>query len=137
MSNDSCKNSPALMDGQHVYEIEGVCRYCGEKEPMVETIERVSVKTPGAKCPTAGPINKDLVNGMLLAYEMNGHIVAAQARMDGMKADNKVCETQGLTPMYRYSDFQAEVSNIDRYTSYIRVMRNHLTNKPEGHINHI
>lgn len=63
------------------------------------------------------------VNGLLLAYEMNGHILAAQVRVDGMKADNEVRRLQESSPAYHEDDFLQEARNIESYASYLRVMR--------------
>ncbi len=117
-NNTKCSKSPPLMDGQHIYEIEGKCIYCGKKE---EGPRKTIKPAPGQTIPES--ITQDHINGLILAYEMNGRILAALVRVDGMKADNEVRRLQESSPAYHGEDFDKEAINIESYASYLRVMR--------------
>ncbi len=124
-NNTKCSKAPVLTGEQHTYKyevtdtwVEGVCIYCGEKEggPR-ETIKPTTVQAIPEYA------TQDHINGLVLSFEMNGMILAAQARIEGMKADNDVRRLQEDSPAYHGEDFEKEASNIESYARYLRVMR--------------
>ncbi len=96
---------------------------------MIKSGKTGSVETSNTEDPknVTSEDNKSItvghIDGLLLAFEMNGHILAAQARIDGMKTENAVSASGGMVTRYRENDFLQEARNIESYASYLRVMR--------------
>jgi hypothetical protein len=118
--NVECAQAPFAMDGQHTYEIEGKCIYCGERKPEAKETTR----NAKPKCPGMPTLSMDAVNALMCTFQMYGHILAAQARIDGMKVSNTVSMSNGDTfPPYGQEAFRQEATNIESYARHLRVMQ--------------
>ena len=75
------------------------------------------------KCPGSFPLTVTDIDVMLFGFELNGSILAVQARIAGMKARNLVNAISGHSPEYSQRCFQDEADNITAYASQLRAMR--------------
>jgi hypothetical protein len=126
-----CSQSPLALGGQHVYsksDPRKQCIYCGEKDPdavppKVKQSE-IDPRVSEPKCPGTPPFSIDAVNALMCTFQMYGHIQAAQARIEGMKAQNTISMSMGDTfPPYGQEAFRQEATNIESYAQQLRVMQ--------------
>jgi hypothetical protein len=124
---DACLEAPRALNGQHVFsknDPNKKCIYCGEENPDAVPPEPETARNAKPACPGTPTPSMDTVNALMCTFQMYGHILAAQARIDGMNIDNtlRLANSCGVVN-YGESSFQQEATNIESYARYLRVMQ--------------